>query len=95
MHMDFTQILYTPVQTEKAVRGHTEGQYTFYISSEVNKFQVKHAVKELYGVSPKAVRIVSLPSKTTGQGRLKRKAFRKAIIILKKGDTIDPIKFKK
>lgn len=93
--MESTAILTLPVQTEKAVRGVTEHQHTFYIAAGVNKRMVAAAVKELYGVTPRFVTIINLPPKKTGNGRLKRKKTRKAIVVLKKGDSLDPLKLKK
>jgi len=92
--MDINQILLSPVQTEKAVRAANDQQHTFYIADGANKIEIKEAIRRFYGVRPKAVRIVQIPSKRTGQGRRKRRAFSKAIVILKKGDTLDPIKLK-
>ena len=89
------QILHHPVQTEKAVRGTLDQRHTFFVTDDANKIQVMQAVKDLYGIMPRSVRIVHLPGKTSGQGKLKRKPFKKAIVILKKGDTLDPFKLKK
>ena len=92
--MDTTQVLLSSVSTEKAVRATAENQHTFYIAAGANKIEVAKAVKQLYGVLPAKVQIVKLPTKTTGRGRLKRKVRRKAIVILKKGDKLDPLKIK-
>lgn len=92
--MDYTSILKVPVSTEKAVRGSAEGHHVFYVGATVNKIQVSQAIKALYGISPLKVRIVNLPSKTTGQGRIKRSPRKKAIVILKKGQKLDPSKLK-
>lgn len=93
--MEYTQILTSPVQTEKAVRGATEKQYTFYVHKDANKIEIMHAIQLLYGVKPKTVRVSRLPSKTTGRGRIKRKEIKKAIVILHKKDSLDPLKLKK
>ncbi|MDO8514295.1 MAG: 50S ribosomal protein L23 [bacterium] len=78
--------------TEKATMHQGVGVYTFDIAERATKRDVMQAVRALYGVSPRMVRVVSIPRKvrrsvrtgkrgTTGGGK-------KAYVYLKKGETI-------
>ena len=90
------QILIKPVITEKA-EGRQEklGQYTFVVSKDANKIEIKKAIEDRYGVTVEAVNTVILPSKrknrTTKSGVLRGRvsSFKKAIITLAGGETID------
>lgn len=85
-------ILIAPWFSEKALIATEKGMYTFAVPKGVNKLEVAQAVKELYKVTPKAVRIVNLPgarvSMRSRRGVGIRAARRKAYVYLKKGDTI-------
>lgn len=89
-------VLRKPVVTEKTVA--QKGKYTFQVAIDATKENVKSAVKEFYGVTVEKVNIVHLPEKTRllrrGNEARKRAPFKKAIITLKKGETIDFNAFK-
>ena len=64
--------------------------YVFEIKPKSNKIMVKQAIKELYGVVPKKIRIINSPSKTRffrGQ-KGEKGGYKKAMIYLKEGDKI-------
>ncbi|OGG57496.1 50S ribosomal protein L23 [Candidatus Kaiserbacteria bacterium RIFCSPHIGHO2_01_FULL_55_17] len=87
-----SDVLRNPRITEKAT-GHAEGGiYTFDVSPVATKRSVVQAIRSLYKVVPKKVRIVPILSKArrnvrTGQ-RGSTRGGKKAYIYLKKGDTI-------
>jgi len=85
-----SRIILRPVVTEKTAILESRGQYTFRVTKKTNKEQIKRAVSELYGVKPLAVRIVNVQGKQVRFGRFqgRRQDFKKAIIILKKGESI-------
>ena len=60
------------------------------VDKSANKPQIIAAVKELYGVSPIAVRVVNVEGRRVrfGKGAGKRSDFKKAMVTLKKGDSI-------
>lgn len=74
----------------------SHGQYTFVVKKEATKVSVKKAIKEVYGVEAKNVRISILPSKMRLlKGKYewpKRPMYKKAIVTLKDKKTIDPNK---
>lgn len=86
------EIIRAPWYTEKALLGTDKGVYAFAVSPRATKEQIAGAIKEIYNVSPRAVRIVNLPAKKkslrTRRGVGMRSARTKAYVYLNKGDTI-------
>jgi len=85
-----SKVLYRPLVSEKSAHLEVRGVYTFAVDPEVNKFQIKEAVKQIYGVLPTDVRIINVQGKWVRFGRQtgKRKDWKKAVITLPKGKTI-------
>jgi large subunit ribosomal protein L23 len=84
------RVLIKPMITEKATNLSAVNQYIFMVANDANKIEVAKAINEVYGVKPVSVNIVSVKGKKVSRGRItgKRKDFKKAIITLKKGETI-------
>lgn len=80
-----------PRITEKAAILSGDGVYTFEIDPRATKIDVARAVKEIYKVDPVKVRISKLPAKKKfRRGKVgKTAAVKKAVVYLKKGDTIE------
>lgn len=78
--------------TEKATMHQGASIYTFDVAESATKQEIKQAVKAIYGVSPRKVAVVSVPSKTKCNARTGRKGVkqggRKAYVYLKSGETI-------
>jgi large subunit ribosomal protein L23 len=90
--MQTHEILVRPIITERATTAHERlGQVTFEVHKEANKFQIRDAVESIYGVSVEAVRTMTMPGKLKRRGQSvgKRPNWKKAIVQLKEGDTID------
>ena len=91
-------LLLKPLQTEKATLLAKAGKYAFLVRKDATKISVKHAFQHFYNVTPKSVNMIRGPEKTrmVGRGRMatKRSAYKKAIITLKAGKTIDIYKVK-
>jgi len=87
-----------PLVTEKAANIQAKaGKYTFIVSNNANKIMVKQALEKFYGVKAIDVNIINLPGKTRVAGRkeiTKRAPTKKAIVTLKKGQTLDVNKLK-
>lgn len=81
-----------PWFSEKALIMTEKGVYAFAVPSRATKATIAGAIKELYRVTPKAVRIVNTPGKKknmrTRRGIGARAMRRKAYVYLNKGDTI-------
>lgn len=79
--------------TEKATMHIEQGSYVFNVSENVSKREISQAVKALYGVTPRMVRVVTIPAKAkrnmrTGRIGMKQGG-KKAYVYLKKGETIN------
>lgn len=91
-----SQILIKPIITEK-MTADTEknNRYGFVVSPQANKIQIKQAVEKLYGVNVAGVRTMRYAGKDKTRYtksaiiRGKSQAFKKAIISLADGETID------
>lgn len=89
-------ILIRPALSEKA-NGLSEksGKYTFVVSRKANKLQIREAIESFYGVEVTDVNTAVMPGKAksryTKAGILEgqKPAYKKAIITLAEGDTID------
>ena len=84
------RVLIKPMVTEKATNLGSSNQYVFMVGIDTNKIEVAKAIQEVYGVKPISVNIIKIKGKKVNRGRItgKRKDFKKAVITLKKGDTI-------
>lgn len=84
-------IIYAPRITEKASYVTADGGYTFNVSPRANKVQIKRAIKEIYGVNPIKVNIITIPSKKViiRNKRGVKSGGKKAIVYLKDGDRIE------
>ena len=89
-------ILIKPVITEKATMdSELNSRYTFEVNPGANKIQVKNAVEAAYGVSVIKVRTMNVRpdrnTKFTKSGMItgKTKAYKKAVVQVAEGETID------
>jgi len=90
------EILQKPIITEKmTIQGEKLNRYGFVVNVSANKIQIKKAVEELYNVTVESVNTMRYAGKSksrftkTGVQKGKTKSFKKAIITLQEGDTID------
>ena len=89
-----TSIIKNPRITEKATLLLESACYTFDIEKGATKNEIIKAVKEMYKVTPRAVRTVAVTSKKVmPRGRRNKVGYttagRKAYVYLKKGDKIE------
>ena len=91
INLDVTNILKKPGVTEKSSRSLENNVYTFDIDPRTTKVEVKKAIEVLYSISPIKVNVVVLKrKKVTVRGRSGVKGGgKKAMVYLKKGDTIE------
>jgi large subunit ribosomal protein L23 len=83
-------MIHGPRITEKAAVGAEKGIYTFNVSENANKNEVKKAIKLIYGFTPKSVAIISIKEKKIVRRGIKgtKKGGKKAVVYMKKGDKI-------
>ena len=89
-------ILLKPIVTEKMTdQGETLGRYGFVVDKKANKIQIKKAIEEMYGVNVVAVNTITYSGKNksrytrTGIISGRTKSYKKAIVTLAEGETID------
>ena len=90
---EMEHILTKPHITEKASMHAEKNVYVFEVSKRANKTLVRNTIKELYKVSPIKVNIINLPAKKVSSKGIKgmKTGKKKALVYLKKGDTIEII----
>jgi large subunit ribosomal protein L23 len=94
--MKSTDVLIKPKVTEK-VNNQMEksGCYTFVVAKAANKLEIKKAVEDFYGVKVAAVNTSVVPAKEknrfTKAGVLsgRKPSYKKAVVKLAEGETID------
>ncbi len=86
-------VLRRPHITEKASTLAEKNVYIFEVDKRANKVIIKQAVKDIYKVNPIKINIVNSPSKRVFSKGIKgiKSGKKKAIIYLKKGDSIEII----
>tara|TARA_B100000214_G_scaffold42836_1_gene26871 strand:- start:767 stop:1057 length:291 start_codon:yes stop_codon:yes gene_type:complete len=89
-------ILVKPILTEKATdESELRNSYTFIVSKNANKIQIKKAIEESYGVSVLKVRTMIYGAKSItkytkrGVQSSKKGAYKKALVKISEGDRID------
>ena len=85
------QVLIAPVVSEKSYGQIAQNRYTFKVHQDAHKTQVRQAVEELFDVKVVSVNIVKMPPKPKRRGLTKgmQPGWKKAIVELKPGDTIE------
>jgi len=85
------KIIKAPVITEKSTLGGEHNQVTFKVSMDASKPEIKAAVEGLFDVKVKAVNtLVSKGKVKRFKGHLgKRDDFKKAVVSLEEGHSID------
>ncbi len=81
----------SPVITEKATMASQYNQVTFKVSINSSKPNIKKAVERIFGVQVIGINTIRVKGKLKKfKGKIgKTPAFKKAIVTLKEGDTID------
>lgn len=85
------RVLIKPLVTEKVAEMNVVGKYAFMIDPSMNKVEVKKAIRSIYNVDPIKVNIANFRGKQVRFGRVqgKRKNWKKAVVTLKAGDSIE------
>lgn len=86
------EIIRAPWFSEKSLIITEKGVYTFAVPARATKAEIAGAIKEIYNVEPRKVRIVNMPAKSktlrTRRGVGTRAARSKAYVYLAAGDSI-------
>ena len=89
--MEARDILLRPMITEKTTELMAEGKYVFKVAKNANKIEIAKAVKEIFDVKVEKVNTVNVKGKKKRIGRTsgKRADYKKAIVKLAEGSTIE------
>ena len=88
-------ILRRPIVTEKSnYQAGEMNQYVFEVSMDATKQMVKEAVETVFDVDVARVNIINVPAKRSRRWRsrrvkVRRSAYKKAIVTLESGESID------
>jgi large subunit ribosomal protein L23 len=91
MSLHPNEVLLAPVVSEKSYSLIEDRKYSFRVHSDAHKTQIRQAVEQLFGVKVIAVNIVKVKPKPKKRNFIQgvRPGWKKAIVQLKEGDTID------
>ena len=89
--MNVYEIIKRPIVTEKTTMSQDDHQYVFEVDLRANKHQVRDAVEKLFDVNVTRVNTAVMAGKRKRFGRVfgKRSNWKKAIVTVREGDTID------
>ena len=89
--MDARDILIRPLITEKSTQLMEDGKYVFVVARKANKIEIAKAVAEVFNVKVTDVNTVNVSGKLKRMGRFvgKRSDYKKAIVKLAPGETIE------
>ncbi len=88
---DLRSVLESPVVTEKATILRDRNTYTFRVDRRANKIQIRQAIESIFEVRVKSVRTLNVARKPKRQGihQGHTRAWKKAYVTLRSGDSID------
>ena len=91
MSLHPNEVLLAPVVSEKSYSLITDRKYTFKVHQDAHKTQVRQAVEELFDVKVESVNISKVQSKPKRRGmfRGRRPGWKKAVVQVREGDTIE------
>ena len=87
----YSDIIIAPVITEKSMVERQNNVYTFKVAKDATKDEIKFAVEEAFKVSVKKVNTLNTKAKRRRVGKYtgKTKTYKKAIVTLAEGSSID------
>ena len=88
---DPREVIIRPVITEHSYDMMEKNTYTFEVAKDANKYQIKDAVEEIFGVKVVRVNTLTVKPKTKRVRYVagKTRSWKKAIVTLAEGDTIE------
>ena len=91
MSLHPNQVLLAPVVSEKSYELIDQRKYAFRVHPDAHKTQIRQAVEELFEVRVQAVNVIKVQPKPKRRGlvRGKKPGWKKAIVQLREGDSIE------
>ena len=82
--MNKFDIIVSPILTEKSYDGIADKKYTFRVTKEATKTQIKVAIEDIFGVKVARVNTVNVNGKKKRMGRSEGRTsdYKKAIVML-------------
>ena len=89
--MEAREIIIRPLITEKSTTLMAEGKYVFEVAKAANKIEIAKAISQIFNVKVVSVNTVNVEGKVKRMGRSigKRSDYKKAIVKLAAGETIE------
>jgi len=89
--MHLYEVLRRPLITEKSTQLQMDNKYAFEVADTATKAQIKQAVEKAFKVRVTTVNVMTMRGKTRRVGRRQvlTQSWKKAIVTLKQGDTIE------
>ena len=89
--MEARDIIIRPLITEKSTTLMAEGKYVFEVAKAANKIEIAKAIYQIFNVKVVSVNTVNVEGKVKRMGRSigKRSDYKKAIVKLAAGETIE------
>ena len=86
-----SQVILAPIVSEKSYEASTRGSYTFKVHPDSHKTQIRQAVEELFDVKVERVNVIKVRPKPKRRGLFRgtRPGWKKAVVQLRAGDTIE------
>jgi len=94
MNREPHQIVQNPILTEEStLQTENRNRYTFRVEPKANKQQIRDAIERLFNVRVVSVNTMNYRGKMRRRGRNtgRRAAWKKAVVTLREGDSIDLI----
>ena len=91
MSLHPSEVLIRPVVSEKSYEQITKNQYTFKVHKDAHKTQIRQAVEELFEVNVERVNVIKVQAKPKRRGAFRgtRPGWKKAVVQLRAGETIE------
>ena len=89
--MEARDIVIRPLITEKSTTLMAEGKYVFEVAKSANKIEIAKAISQIFKVKVASVNTINVEGKVKRMGRSvgKRSDYKKAIVKLAAGETIE------
>lgn len=89
--MDARDIIIKPLVTERSTDLMAQGKYVFKVAKSANKIEIGKAIEEIFKVKVADVNTINVTGKMKRMGRNigKRSDYKKAIVKLVAGETIE------
>ena len=91
MSLHPNEVLLAPVVSEKSYAQIQQRKYTFRVHPDAHKTQIRQAVEQLFEVKVERVNVIKVQPKPKRRGlrRGTRPGWKKAVVTLRAGDTIE------